>query len=469
MHLASNSERRDQVAHLSKHHRQVERLATRLLRGQFTDARDLWQIQLDCLKLQRQIQADIAAIRKKPRRDQDALELSTLKDARWNARHFGNALAWVLLGQNKQFIVSLSNNAPVPISEPGHGSDGMIALAEGLSAKGWGFPFIHDITDVLRVGDVTFVRPEDSRVPYLTVEIKTRLLDKAADAEGGTSMTVQSKILTHAPIDPDTGQSLEESFNLAASKQPVADPSRRDQRQIVRMRDAILRATATDGPIKGLNEPTINLRLTLDTESHWKTVRRLIREARRDGVSTECVDDAFFYVAMYSEDPLTLDGLDNSGFLQNVLDSDFMKSIVPAERSITVNAVPQKKGRAAYTHLPYFLFNIPRRAVVDMLHGRLHLLVLVNQGHICDRLRDDGFRVELHPQRQGPGEIVIVERFEGEDGYMYDMESHQFPHVINETIHEFHSIDYLLAMVSGMVEAGRVHAPDLRQDGAGAF
>ena len=46
------------------------------------------------------------------------------------------------------------------------------------TSREWGISVIHDITNVLRVGDITFMRPsEEGRVRdaiYRTVELKTR-------------------------------------------------------------------------------------------------------------------------------------------------------------------------------------------------------------------------------------------------------------------------------------------------------
>jgi hypothetical protein len=50
----------------------------------------------------------------------------------------------------------------------------MLLMARYLAGQDWGFPLIHDITDCLRIGDVTYVRiPENSERSYTTVEVKT--------------------------------------------------------------------------------------------------------------------------------------------------------------------------------------------------------------------------------------------------------------------------------------------------------
>jgi hypothetical protein len=59
----------------------------------------------------------------------------------------------------------------------------MIAIAETLGSRGWGFPLLHDITDCLRVGDISFIKTGHA---IRTVEVKTRLIDKEPTADGRT-------------------------------------------------------------------------------------------------------------------------------------------------------------------------------------------------------------------------------------------------------------------------------------------
>jgi hypothetical protein len=79
-----------------------------------------------------------------------------------------------------------SPRTPAPISEQGHGAEGTLAIATGLSQRGWGFPLIHDITDVLRIGDITFIRPRQTP-EFVTVEVKTRLLNEFPPDETGSA------------------------------------------------------------------------------------------------------------------------------------------------------------------------------------------------------------------------------------------------------------------------------------------
>jgi hypothetical protein len=130
--------------------RRLERLVRTLIGTRFESAQDIWQLQLDLLQLQRDVQASISATKKRARSDPTArADLESLRVARWHARRFGDAIAWLLLGLNRQLIYPLAQNEPTAVVPDDHGSRGVIAIATALSNDGWGFPLLHDITDCL--------------------------------------------------------------------------------------------------------------------------------------------------------------------------------------------------------------------------------------------------------------------------------------------------------------------------------
>jgi hypothetical protein len=155
----------------------LEKLTSALLGRRLASPEALWQFQLDLLHLQRNIQSAINDYKIQVKRRQAPIEILTeLRAYRWYARRLGDAFAWVVLGGDKKILEPLSRNSRVTVAaRESHGSRGMIAIAGYLAGQGWGFPVIHDITDVLRIGDITFVRVnEDSEREYKTVEVKTR-------------------------------------------------------------------------------------------------------------------------------------------------------------------------------------------------------------------------------------------------------------------------------------------------------
>ncbi len=84
--------------------RRLDRLVVTLLGLRFTSPDGIWTLQLDLRSLQRDIQAEIAAI-KRQRRSADRTEaLERLHEVLWHARRFGDALAWLLLQGDRQLI-----------------------------------------------------------------------------------------------------------------------------------------------------------------------------------------------------------------------------------------------------------------------------------------------------------------------------------------------------------------------------
>ncbi|MCW2786966.1 MAG: hypothetical protein JWP74_3483 [Marmoricola sp.] len=440
----------------SKEHRQVERLAQRLLKFDLVNVDDLWRLQVDLLTLQHEIQKAISNVKALPKTKRDQTKLERLRSARWSSRQLGDAIAHVLLHNDRQFISAHSENDSVPIGKRDRGMDGVIAIAEGLSNKGWGFPLLHDITDCLRIGDVTFIRR--GREPeYVTIEVKTKVLRETPHDDGMTEVQAQIMVLTQRNIDPDTGLPLSEQrdFSIDVANPP---PINRIQRQADRMRQALIKGTASNGLIEGLEQPTLNLTVTLSTKSHWKTLRRLIRQSRSAGWAGALVDDGFYYLVVYSTEPFDSKVLEETDILATIV-GRFSQSKVVEERAVILMLVPDRETTHTRAHLPYFLYNIPRRAVFDILHDRLQILVVVNPGHICDRLRDEGIEVDVRPQKTGPSDIVTVSTHEV-DGVVYRSESHQFPAFLADTVAEFHSMDYLVGMVKGTQRAAEVHLPE---------
>ena len=139
----------------------------------------------------------------------------------------------------------------MPIPEV-HGNQGLLAIATALANRGWGCPLIHDITDCLRVGDLTFINPgEDIR----TVELKTSLVAEKKSKKGSTS-TYQAKVLFHSkgsPFPAGSADADEFAADLASQQEPARlKHSGRVERQLKRMREALDRQEAMPGQIVDL-------------------------------------------------------------------------------------------------------------------------------------------------------------------------------------------------------------------------
>ncbi len=277
--------------------RRLERLAHRLIRNKFTDAQGLWDFQLELLELQRQIQQAITATKKAARTDKSKRgDLDQLRVIRWLARRLGDAFAWVMLGLDRKVIHALGEGARVPVtSEEGHGDIGVKGIAIHLWNAGWGFPLIHDVTDCLRIGDITFIKPSEELSRELrTVEVKTRLLSETEPDEEREGMSrYEVTLLAPQPLDPpvaavkatteapiaDAGGGSNE---VAAQRKPRR-PDRREKQQLRRMSKALTRHSAENGEVVTIpgETPMVSFMFESEVDSHWKTLRTVVRAARR--------------------------------------------------------------------------------------------------------------------------------------------------------------------------------------------
>lgn len=179
----------------------IEELARRLMDRKFESARDLWAIQTNLAQLQIEIReeitiqtslavevnkkiVDIAKSRKEGWKE-SLQELQAKvkyyetcvdihKRALMLAKQFGDALAWLFLNENEKRLSSLMINHPNPPIPTGVSLQAMLTVAESYANAGAGFPIIHDITNCLRVGDLTFVDPHNDDDEPLTIEVKAR-------------------------------------------------------------------------------------------------------------------------------------------------------------------------------------------------------------------------------------------------------------------------------------------------------
>jgi hypothetical protein len=375
--------------------RRLEPLVLDLLGRRFKTADDLWNLQLQLLTLQRDIQAAITKRKKGPKTDQVA-NLDALRDALWHARRFGDAFAWVLFKGERRRIYPLAENQRVPVPPEDLSSRGVAAIAADLMAKGFGFPLLHDITEILRVGDLTFFFGEDGP---RTVEVKTEVVG-SEPSKDGTTHTL--RVVATWPMD-------ESDVPMARSDGPkpplagAAFSTDRFRRQISRMTKARVLSTAEvngDGrlvEVDGL--PTLLVQAAgTSARSHWPLLRKLVRESRNSGFATGAADQAVMYAAIYRKE-----GFDNETAMEKIdefpaalLRSGILFDAALSDRnSIVVSILPDSRGHGAHLYQPYFLYPLPRSAVLDLLHDRLRLFSVVNLGRIAASLEDAGFRVKL--------------------------------------------------------------------------
>lgn len=441
--------------------RRLERMVQILLGRRLRGAEEIWKLQLDLLKLQREIQKEIGEAKANARRDESARrKLEALREARWHARRLGDAIAWLLLGLDQKTIFPLANNNRNRTGQEDHGSRAMVAMAGALAGREWGFPLLHDITDCLRIGDVTFIKPG---MRPRTVEMKAHLVNQTPAARG--QVTLDYKVTVVFPAGEDvhdlvlsTGAQEESPAgrsNTHRSLLPGASP--RVTRQLRRLRVAKRRQEATLHALSDVEgQPFFSAEVRPSHPGHWEIVRRLIRRARRNGYASESVENSFHYTAIYRREGLDTDTVVNSMIVSDLVGSGLLIEGRPEINSIGIYEVPPRERESAYHFLPYYLYPLPRASIVDLLHGRLLVLIVVNLGRFVMELENAGYNVHLPPDWPRSPFAVSVDS-ENDAGRRYRTEfggvlqSH-----VGEMIYEFHGLRYLVDLAEELRRVGEL-------------
>lgn len=376
----------------------VERLFRSLIRRGGPDGPEsLWRFQQDLMELQRDVQRAIGDAKREGPAAYESLQ--ALRDARWHARRLGDAFAWLILGMERQHIFPLSSNSPVAVGPDDTGSRGVNAIAEALWAEGWGFPLLHDATDVLRIGDITFVRPGEAP---LTVEVKTRLEEEGripGQDEQLSRYTVTVLATEELPPLRSAPSGASASPSADDPAEPADDPDAaaralppalqrsqpRVERQIRRLRTARARQTAAPDTVFENHDgsgPVLNRHVRSSHPGHDDALARVVRKARADGYAAETVEATFLYAALH--DPAGLDPARVVALAERLPDDIVGSGILDEDdknrNALVLNQIPSPESRGPQLFLPYFLLPLPRVAICDLLHGRTVLLNLVNPG-----------------------------------------------------------------------------------------
>jgi hypothetical protein len=131
----------------------------------------------DLARLQAEIQRDIGALKKTVRKDKQAVPpLEYLRRLRWYARCLGDALAWEVLLFDRKAIAALMSGTRPPIAEITPNHQAVITMAGHLLSQQFGIPIVHDITNWLRIGDITFMQPKKEGTSWRFHTVETKML-----------------------------------------------------------------------------------------------------------------------------------------------------------------------------------------------------------------------------------------------------------------------------------------------------
>src|SRR5262249_22805968 len=134
---------------------------------------------------------------------------------------FGDALAWILIGGDRRYIHPLVEGQRTGAVATGINLKALIAIAEAMWDSNVGVPIIHDMTNILRVGDITFVSLDNKPI---TVEVKTQIIESSQDN------IVNLNITAHSIVNFELYKSIQSRFNRNDSESPQPRPQRKDPR-----------------------------------------------------------------------------------------------------------------------------------------------------------------------------------------------------------------------------------------------
>lgn len=436
----------------NKYLTRLEKLVRLFIGRRFTSADDLWNLQMELLDLQREIQVSITATKSAARVRKPSSELEMLRYLRFQARRFGDAFAWTMLRLDRQLIHPLGENQRVPTPPDDDGAKGMLALGSILAQKGWGFPLLHDITDCLRIGDMTFIKPDNDPV---TVEVKSRVVSDELTDGGTRELTYQASVISAA--EPPDIREATERVPKSTADAPTPTFDDRAERQFQRLGSALAHQTAKSGSIRDIDGKALVTTEVNQGPSHFHEVQRIARKARRNGFASVALEDAFLYVAIYDENGLSADRLGDafSHVSEQLMTSGILDEETPDLNSLLILSMPDDPALNAKYHIPYFLFDLPQSTRIDMLRRRMILLNIVNAGRVSMAIEEAGYNVR-HPTGRndlGGESLVVSASVEDEGGRSYLVELHSLQRHIEQMILEFQPLSYLLNVIDGMREA----------------
>jgi hypothetical protein len=437
----------------------LEKMVRLLIGEEYNDGQDLWNLQLDLLQLQHDIQREISRVKKRRVKDQQfRQDISALRWARQEARRFGDAIAWLYLNVDRKLIYPLARNSRVAAAADTHGERAAIELAQALSNDGWGFPLLHDITDCLRIGDITFIRADGIQ----TVEAKTQVIDEKLDENGEIVTQYKVSLISASPL-PTTQRAREVAPDQNDDGRPsryLTDPPPRVVRQIQRMNEARAHQDAESNRIvEHVGSRFISLNSTIPYGDNNDALKRIVEKAYATGYGSEAVEDTFLYIAIYSADDLTSEAVRDERILHSVQESGIFHQNIP-RNSLIVNTIPAGERSGAQLYMPYHLLPLPLANIIDILRNRLLILILTNGGKIIAALEGAGFSIKDDPKRRKEFSFVATSRLEPEDadGAISNIELHNLDMHVREMICEFGSTRNLVEVAVNMRNAARLMA-----------
>ncbi|RWR18875.1 hypothetical protein D8Y23_08895 [Microbacterium enclense] len=388
---------------------------------------ELMDLQESIFKLQVDVQAEISEAKRGLSKDAASLHyVSELRRLRKLARKLGDAAAWTVLLLDRQVIHSLRDNQAVPIpSRFDNHHRAMFDFVHSMISREWGIPIVHDITDILRVGDVTYVRPtghQDPLAQYATMELK---ISPGVPVEGSDDKLLEYSVQVHSitkePIAQPAHVVTTEPTPAAVRRQELQarHNSPRIARQLQRMRNAVDGQAAEFYKMSKVGDAHVfTVRTEGDPEPHWNLLRRAMRQARSQGNASFSLGGFVSYTVVYNAAGLTETDFQPESMVASI------KEIMPSARrtgrdNLTVQLVSEPRDddkHLPHVVLPMFLWAVPRRAIDDMIRFRMVVTAAWNMGALAELIEAEGMEVRPSPTGTDPRNYGVVVPLKWADG-----------------------------------------------------
>jgi hypothetical protein len=416
--------------------------------------------------LQAEIQRDIGILKKTVRKNKQQVlpVLSSLRRLLWYSRCMGDALAWQVLVYDRKAVAALMHGTRPPVAEATHNTKAVFAMAGHFLGQQFGVPIVHDITNWLRIGDITFLRFNDEPFSwrFQTVELKSSLGESTVSDAGIVEATVTVNVYSNEPMELSpkaVKQAQSESDTIPREQNENQTQYRQDRRlekqfrrldQMVALREIKENAiTVIDGV------PNLVFRLPDEESHHWSDLRRAIRNARRDGFAFFSIDRFIGYGLFYRKEGVTDEHISNfrEPYVEHIK-KELLAAAASANDFLLVRQLPmlEEYDTEGFPIMRFFSYKIPKVAIIDFLRNRLLVTAVVNFGRLDNALVDEGFTVSgINSQDEDEAYSYSVEvAWPTGDAFRVKIPSAQVSREVERALYEFSGLDDVVRKVASV-------------------
>ncbi len=413
-------------------------------------------IQVEIQQLQQRIQRQIRALKAGTRGVSFDEDLARLRKTMNRAKSLGDTFVWMFMGFDGARIGLLSENSQPPVhSEDEIGDMGVIAAAENALASGWGLPVLHDISSVLRIGDLSLITFDGKGQDQIqTFEIKTRYKGMADDGSHILEVSFLS-VGTPPPLPPEAVE-LARKDGDAVSSNPWR-PRRSDariNRQWRRLEKVHVAAKSMNqGPVK-LPDGQRTQFMTVEGEAApWP--KEFFRDLLDTSVASALLDPYTVIFGLRSDSQEDSKAkIENSRLAEHVLS---LRHSEDPDEFVYVQTLPLKQTGGSMHPRIYTTLDIPKEIQFEMFAGTAVINVITTFSAVKKAYSARGFLAEREPVDGGSdwGDFYLLKKLLIDD-VEYNLEMHHEGWQLLKSMLELKGVNDAAAMAEDMAVRGDV-------------